>query len=299
MSDAKYQLRNMMIDGLSMPDKDYNWDNLFYITPIGVLHDKKNFGMAYLLLDKPLTVPQDGELIENYFRDADEQNSTILYYTTLFLACYHLIDYKTMPRIVWRNSSSVTIHDPIKDVPIHLRSGGVPNVESQLPMRDPKEVEIVLDKTYPLFQKVLAISKTKRKKGKENPLIVALIVYQLTMEKSESIRNFLDFITILEALFTSSDGEISYKLSLRTSVFLQTDPEKRRILFDIMRDAYNKRSALVHGDDITLKTYSSYSTYKNQLEPLARESLIKYIDLMSNGKSKEDILKEIDHSILG
>ena len=289
----------MMIDGLNMPDKDYNWNDMFYLTPIPTKYGKKNFGMAYVLLDKPMAIPEDEMHMEKYFQDSDEQNSTVLYYTTLFLACYHLIDPRIMPRIVWRSSSGVSIPDPKKDVKLHLRSGGVPNVETRLPEKDSKEIEISLDKTFPLFEKVLGISKIKGKKGKENPLIVALIVYQLTLEKSENIRNFLDFITILESLFTSSENELSYKLSLRTAIFLEKDPLKRRGLFDMMRGAYEKRSSLVHGSDITLKRLSSYFEYRTQLEPRVRQALLQYIELMASGKTKENIITDVDHDILG
>lgn len=299
MSDAKYQLRNMMIDGLNMPDKNYNWNDMFYLTPVPPEHKKPNFGMAYVLLDKPMAIPEHEALMENYFQDMDEQNSIVLYYTTLFLACYHLTDPKIMPRIVWRTSGGVSIHDPIEDVKIHLRYGGVPEVLTQLPLRDPTEIQTSLDKTSPLFDKVLTISKNKGKKGKENPLIIALIVYQLTMEKVEILRNFLDFITILEALFSTNDGELSYKLALRVSFFIESDPTKRRDLFDMIRDAYDKRSELVHGSDTTLRHYSTYLEYRNKLEPCVRDSLLQYIDLMSKGKTKVDILKDIDHSILG
>ncbi len=54
----------------------------------------------------------------------------------------------------------------------------------------------------------------------------------------------------LEALFAGSEPEISHKVALRIAYYLGKSPTERRSLFRLVKDSYNARSRLVHGDEV-------------------------------------------------
>lgn len=49
-------------------------------------------------------------------------------------------------------------------------------------------------------------------------------------------------------------GEIRYRLSMRAALFLASDAESQRTVFRWMRDAYDLRSKLAHGGDLSSTT---------------------------------------------
>jgi len=57
----------------------------------------------------------------------------------------------------------------------------------------------------------------------------------------------LDLVIALEALFSGGGQEISYSLALRCSYFLEPDFQKRKEVFNRLRDIYDIRSCIVHG----------------------------------------------------
>ena len=75
---------------------------------------------------------------------------------------------------------------------------------------------------------------------------VALRRLDYSYDRRDTEDQIIDLMIGFEALFSDSSGEITYKLSLRTSTFLAEyyDPE---FVFDFMKKAYSLRSSIVHG----------------------------------------------------
>lgn len=63
----------------------------------------------------------------------------------------------------------------------------------------------------------------------------------------------VDLCVALEAIFAqeSKEGEISFRIALRASRLLKTDPDDRLEMFRLIKRAYNDRSVVVHGNAIT------------------------------------------------
>ncbi|CAM4458818.1 HEPN domain-containing protein [Paenibacillus xylanexedens] len=58
----------------------------------------------------------------------------------------------------------------------------------------------------------------------------------------------LSVITALEALLVTGSDQVSYRVSLNASLLIEEDETKRKQTFDLIKDMYNLRSKVVHGD---------------------------------------------------
>lgn len=80
-----------------------------------------------------------------------------------------------------------------------------------------------------------------------DPLALALSRFHDYFSRTNEADGLLDLVIALEALFSGGGQEISYGLSLRCSYFLEADFQKRKQIFDRLRDIYDVRSFIVHG----------------------------------------------------
>lgn len=58
----------------------------------------------------------------------------------------------------------------------------------------------------------------------------------------------LSIITALEALLVNGSDQVSYRVSLNASLLIEEDETKRKQTYDLIKDLYNLRSKVVHGD---------------------------------------------------
>jgi hypothetical protein len=58
------------------------------------------------------------------------------------------------------------------------------------------------------------------------------------------------YMTCLEILFSTTASELTHKLAERVALFLESEPAKRKALFNTIKAAYSVRSKIVHGDEI-------------------------------------------------
>jgi hypothetical protein len=83
------------------------------------------------------------------------------------------------------------------------------------------------------------------------PLETAIRRLSYASERTNDEDKVIDLLICAEALLLSEQddwhGEITYRLSHRAALFLETDPARRRIVFDFFRQAYDVRSKIVHG----------------------------------------------------
>lgn len=287
------QIRTVLIDGLHIEDYIFNWNDRLLITHLD--NSDRNIVNAHIVLPYPFKVQ---EKPSDLFTISDEENKIrgeVLEFITLFLASYHLVN-RPIPCPIILQSGWMS-HDRPNDKPlIEYAQSGFSNTQKSTVLPVSKEHAIhALNSTIPFFEKVMEICENKN-----NSLKVALLTYHRAgNSSSDDITNLIDMITILESLFTRNDGEVSFKLALRTAIFVEDDISKRKNVFELLRIAYKKRSDLVHGNDMTLDPKSVYHEYQMKIYPIIQTALVKYIQLLSEGKNKNKILESIDDNALG
>lgn len=129
----------------------------------------------------------------------------------------------------------------------------------------------------------------------KNFLNVAIRRFSQSNERTNIEDKIIDLMIAAEALFLSSGGsftgELKYRLSHRAAMFIEGDVENQRYVFDFMKDAYDVRSKIVHGDKLKLpkkpdgSMYNSLGEFCNNLEKYMRISIKKAITLCQDSNS--------------
>ena len=281
-----YQLRTFLIEGLNLGKKIFNWKNRLFISHTKT--NNENIASVSVVINRPykytlgrIDVPPED------IRDQTEALEII----GSFLACYYLANNKHRPRLI-RSHRLITpfgkTESPLKLVTksILLKS----DIKSQRAKPPTDKIIVSLKLTRKLFDKIMKIPK------KNNPeLAVALGVYQRSREQyADTLKNFLDLVTVLDCLLTDRRGDTTYKFALRTSIFAEKDRRKRFSLFRELQTIYDARSDLVHGHKLPLAYGTAYDGYEEFLRPVVETTLRNYIQLASKGIKKKDILQLID-----
>jgi hypothetical protein len=122
-------------------------------------------------------------------------------------------------------------------------------------------------------------------------LNIAIKRFNDSFTRREVEDRIIDLMIAFEAMFLKEREkmELTFKLSLRTAIFLEDVDAERENLFEFMKKAYDTRSNIVHGvktkDKIKVKRsinaeeYDEYTLneFVNKLEDIFRECLLKYI----------------------
>ena len=112
--------------------------------------------------------------------------------------------------------------------------------------------------------------------------------------------SFVNLVTGMEALYSDGSSEMSYKLRIRASFLLSMlgrlshDPPT---IFMNMKDAYNKRSKIVHGEVIDKITPTPILSYL-RLSLLIMVILHMNSEIQNRPTSKDEILRKIDMAML-
>ncbi len=136
--------------------------------------------------------------------------------------------------------------------------------------------------------------KTKAALSEKNFLSVGIRRFSQSNERDNIEDRIIDLMIAAEAIFLSPDGdrgELSYRLSHRAAMFIETDVNKQRYLFDFMRNAYDIRSKIVHGTKPKLPQKMDGSNYTldefcDDIEKKLRISIKKAITLTAAAKAK-------------
>lgn len=128
---------------------------------------------------------------------------------------------------------------------------------------------------------------------------IAIRYFNFANERDSNEDKMVDYIIALEALYLNGDhGEFTYRLAHRAASMLGSTFDGRRETFKKVKDAYNLRSQIVHGNydpkkgEITNEEVEKVNNY-------VRISIVKYLNLNKTHNSKESILKKIDESLFG
>ncbi|MCK4735771.1 MAG: hypothetical protein KAT65_25175 [Methanophagales archaeon] len=125
----------------------------------------------------------------------------------------------------------------------------------------------------------------------DRALNIAIKRFNDSFTRREVEDKIIDLMIAFEAMFLKENEkmELTFKLSLRTAIFLEDVDAERENLFEFMKKAYDTRSDIVHGvktkDKIKVKRsinageYDEYTLneFVNKLEDIFRECLLKYI----------------------
>jgi len=147
---------------------------------------------------------------------------------------------------------------------------------------------------------------------KRSFLDVAIRRFGYAHERQRAEDRIIDLMISAEALFLCDYGkdnyvgEIRYRLSLRAALFLASEPESRRTVFKWMRDAYDLRSKLAHGGEISgVKlpkrpdgTAVDLEEFVSAIQTYLRSALVKAIHLV-NDPSTPKHLVEWDALVFG
>lgn len=287
---AEFQLRQYWIDGIDVGNHVINWNDRVFFGRHKTF--PKNISNANVLI--PFQRKNfDGRPVEEWAKDESRHDSTALWYILLFFSCYHLVNNTLqMPKIAKTMMSA--IHPVVQKnaAKIYAQSGGIPNIETNRNILSVEKSTKAMKRTLPLFKKVMKIYESKP--NNVHSIIIALILYQRAVEEDDHLVSFLHLVMALESLFSDGQGEITYKFSLRTSNFVESQITKRHDLFEKLKIAYRYRSDLVHGDDLSLDRFGKYNEQRYFLLKIVQKTLLKYIPMALSGKSKKQIYKEID-----
>ncbi len=95
---------------------------------------------------------------------------------------------------------------------------------------------------------------------------------QLAGERTTPEDLLLDAVIVLETIFGERGDSISYKVAVRCAAFLSTSFEERRQCFSKVREIYNLRSRIVHGQAIGGDRQGKISAVAEEALGLAQKS---------------------------
>ena len=105
----------------------------------------------------------------------------------------------------------------------------------------------------------------------------------------------VSYVNALECLFTTNKSELNYRMSERIAFLIEDSPNKRKELFDTVKDAYNLRSTIVHGEHIKIKD-TDLTELSEKLDSIIRVILVQYKDIFEN-KSDNQLNEMFDDLI--
>lgn len=103
----------------------------------------------------------------------------------------------------------------------------------------------------------------------------------------------IDQMIAFESLYIAKEQELAYKLALRTSFLLGGATNS---IFNDMKKAYNYRSRIVHGDNPPSR--DELRAIVPKTEEYLRQSIKKFLALLSKGMSLKQIRSKLDENIL-
>ncbi len=135
----------------------------------------------------------------------------------------------------------------------------------------------------------------KRTGNLRKDLHIALRRFGDAITRENPDDKMIDLMISAEALFLPESDELTYKLAMRTAYMLERTKQKRREVYNLMKDAYKVRSKIVHGSKpiLPLKDRTSGQRYNMkgftiQIEELMRRAFKKALHTsVDSGWSKK------------
>ena len=138
-----------------------------------------------------------------------------------------------------------------------------------------------------------------------NPALeVAVRRVNYAAERDHQDDHLIDSLVAFESLYLDDTQELGYRLSLRVAAAIREMGPERIMVSEDVKLAYNLRSTIVHGgaDDeihkVLKKKGYSYAELLGRIDCYLRESVRFYMVQMMKGSSRQQLLDELDKSIL-
>jgi len=144
----------------------------------------------------------------------------------------------------------------------------------------------------PEINKLMLVIRSLRASGKLGSLDDALRRFNSAYYGKFEDR-LIDQMIAFESLFIRDDKELGYKLALRTAFLLG---KRRKQIFSDIREAYNLRGQIVHSNkkiDVKKLLVTIPKT-----EEYLRQSIRRFLLLLSQGMSFEEIRGKLDENII-
>lgn len=97
----------------------------------------------------------------------------------------------------------------------------------------------------------------------------------------------MSYCTALECLFTTGKSEVNHKMAERVACLLGTSAESKKRLFQVVKDAYNYRSSLVHGQALKGKDDDLVSISQG-LDDILRQLLVNEHEIFFKNDKEMD-----------
>ncbi|MCV0401652.1 MAG: hypothetical protein K5777_06720 [Nitrosopumilus sp.] len=289
---GKYHARTFYINGLNLGEERFIWDDKLMIMDGG--NKEGNIAVAHILFEQPM--PEMGTNTEDYVDAESRLSAKGIHLVSVFLACFKLSNSMSYyPRI---NRSMHGGH-PLKSIEDFKSYGhkNNPFLNTDMPKESVENNLKFLENTIPLFDKVMKNIDFEQKRQK-NPLALSLPIFQKI--HGIDIESVIDYSTVLESLVCENEGELKFKFALRTSLLISNDSKSRKELFDFLKKVYNIRSSLVHGSEISFRTFSrEHVDIVLNLENIVKRALLEYLEFVNSGLSKKEIIGKLDEKALG
>jgi len=132
-------------------------------------------------------------------------------------------------------------------------------------------------------------------------LQIAISRFEMSYHKYKHVDKFLDLMMAMEALYLAREEnmELSYRMSQRAALMLESDKDERIKLRNRIRKLYRIRSKLIHGGSLEVGAEGgSESDVVLELKDYVRQSIRKFLPLCKDSKSIDKELKKLDDEAL-
>ncbi|PWU22926.1 hypothetical protein C5B42_04650 [Candidatus Cerribacteria bacterium 'Amazon FNV 2010 28 9'] len=162
-----------------------------------------------------------------------------------------------------------------------------------------KDILRVLQKGRIYFNNYYSLYKAQLHPDWKTPLGVAMKTFVAAFgNEGDDDQKFILILTALEALFSNSAFEVTFRLSSNIAWFLHPrlkDYDDRRIEFEKVKQLYNVRSQIVHGRyrEVLAEEYDSIlDLFSNIIQTILENYKIPYIFL--NKEKHTEFLKKLE-----
>lgn len=219
----------------------------FYLKNIGIDKDSYNFNQYIMLRRNPKNANET--IVEISIENNINQNDIILFYRALQFG---------IPKV--HVNSYAYEEGSVLNLIIESLSCRMTNYYSNIETKysSVNEHKIIINEDdVNMVKKVFDILNEFSKKQiqeKENRIWkptrwqYAYNQYVNACSSSSIESSILSIITGLESLLVNGNGELTYKVSLYSSIIASDDLKERKAIFDLIKGMYNIRSKVVHGE---------------------------------------------------
>ena len=136
-------------------------------------------------------------------------------------------------------------------------------------------------------------------------LKTAIERFRFGLNRDTFVDKIIDYAVSMECLYSSGPGDLTRKLSQRCSLLMGKNDNVREEILNFLKDAYNFRSKIIHGDKLPKVKLSGRvlldAEIVENLESINRMSLKKFLNLSSHYKEKQknsQIVRDLDIALI-